>query len=132
MENVTLSVVKRLHSSVFSYVCALLMTASTLQGDRRRILGASDHVQRGDTLRLWSTFKDLLGRSRSSSSQTAPFTAEAFADYYEWEISSIRQHTAQSPEPTFTSTSLRFTELAEVTELDLRRLIISSPPSRLN
>src|SRR6218665_1946721 len=31
------------------------------------------------------------------------------------------------PEPTFTSTSHRFTELAEVTELDLRRLIISSP-----
>src|SRR6218665_4005315 len=82
----------------------------------------------GDTRRFWSTLKDLLGRPRSSSLQMAPFTADAFADYYESKISSIRRHTAQSPEPTFTSMSHRFTKLAEVTELDLRRLIISSPP----
>src|SRR6218665_462966 len=53
----------------------------------------------GDTRRLWSTSKDLLGGPRSSSSQTAPFTAEDFADYYESKISSIRQHTAQSHPP---------------------------------
>src|SRR6218665_1442718 len=53
----------------------------------------------GDTRRLWSTFKDLLGGPRSSSSQTAPFTAEDFADYYESKISAIRQHTAQSHPP---------------------------------
>src|SRR6218665_801487 len=40
-------------------------------------------------------------------------------------ISSIRQNTAKS---SFMSTSHRFAELAEVTDLDLRRLILSSPP----
>ena len=82
----------------------------------------------GDSRRLWSTFKDLLGRPRSSTMQTAPFTAEAFADYCDSKISSIRQDTAHSPEPVFASTSCRFAALTEVSDLDLRRLILSSPP----
>src|SRR6218665_4200765 len=82
----------------------------------------------GDTQRLWTTFKDLLGRLRSSCTQEAPFTAEAFVDYYEAKISSIREDTAQSQEPTFPSTTPRLTVLSEINDLDLRRLILSSPP----
>src|SRR6218665_1455021 len=80
----------------------------------------------GDTRRLWTTFKDLLGRPRPSCTQEAPFTAEAFVDYYEAKISSIRQDTAQSQEPTFPSTTSRLTVLSEINDIDLRRLI--SPP----
>src|SRR6218665_3922443 len=82
----------------------------------------------GDTRRLWTTFKDLLGRSRPSCTQEAPFTAEAFVDYYEAKISSIRQDTAQSQEPTFPSTTSRLTVLSEINDMDLRRLILSSQP----
>src|SRR6218665_2684853 len=64
MENVTLSVVKRVDSSVFSGVCALLMTASTLQGDRRRVLGASDHIQRGGYAAPLVYFQGSSGRAK--------------------------------------------------------------------
>ena len=83
----------------------------------------------GDSRKLWTTFKDLLGRPRSTNSTTLPpFTATEYANYYESKIRSIRRDTESSPAPVFSSTDCRLETLTEVSEADLRRLILSSPP----
>src|SRR6218665_1515990 len=77
-----------------------------------------------------SNYGYILGLCRVRAVKAVNDAAE-HGIYYEAKISSIRQDTAQSQEPTFPSTTSRLTVLSEINDLDLRRLILSSPPKSL-
>src|SRR3984885_8230076 len=72
---------------------------------------------------------DLLGQPRSSSTATVPpFTAVDYANHFAAKIDSVRRDTAGSPPPHFPPTDCRLSTLDLLTDLELRRLILASPP----
>src|SRR6218665_3312435 len=80
--------------------------------------------------KLWTTFNDLLGcRSGSLGQQTpSPFSADAFLEKLAAKVSSIREATSAAPPPDYPPTSHRLSTLREVTNAELRMLIVTLAP----
>ena len=80
--------------------------------------------------KLWKTFNDILGRTKTSNSQLntdLPFTANQFVDYLLSKVRRVRDATAGSQPPEFTTTDACLQDFEEVTLDVLRRVILSMP-----
>src|SRR6218665_389457 len=79
--------------------------------------------------KLWSTFNDILGRTRPQSNASVPlFTADAFLEAFTTKVRTTHEATAGSPPPVFPPTTCGLSILSPVTEEELRRTILSSAP----
>ena len=79
--------------------------------------------------KLWSTFNDILGRTRPRSNASVPlFTADAFLEAFTTKVRTTHEATAGSPPPVFPPTTCGLSILSPVTEEELRRTILSSAP----
>ena len=87
----------------------------------------------GEPRKLWTTFNDILGRSRPEPCQAAPlFTADAFLEAFTTKVQSVREATAGCPPPTFPPTNCGLSILSPVTGEELRRTILASAPKTCN
>src|SRR6218665_1500110 len=79
--------------------------------------------------KLWSTFNDILGRTRPrSNASVLLFTADAFLKAFATKVRTTHEATAGSPLPVFPPMTCGLSTLRPVTEKELRRTILSSEP----